>query len=43
MFTPRFDSIASSTVAQSSVRSPHDISVAEAPICVMPADEWRAR
>lgn len=42
MFTPTLDKMASSTTLHSSVRSPHDISVAEALTCVMPLDECRS-
>ena len=43
MFTPRFDRMASSTTLHSKVRSPHDMSVAEALTCVMPEDACCAR
>ena len=43
MFTPRFERMASSTVAHTSVRSPQDMSVAEALICPVPAAPWWRR
>ena len=43
MFTPRLDRMASSTTLHSKVRSPHDMSVAEALTCVMPEDACCAR